>query len=150
MRYLPDTSCLVALLCSWHEHHAATLKEMNHRKRSGETVVLAAHSLVETFAVLTRIPYPYRLSEKDAWELLAANFSKSEVVALTSRQYWGVLKMCRDSGISGGQIYDAVIAQCARRAKANLLLTWNLGHFLPFRDKDLIVEQPGQGQDTDK
>ena len=148
MRYLPDTSCLVALLCSWHEHHAATLKEMNRRKRSGETVVLSAHALIETFAVLTRIPYPYRLSEKDAWELLDSNFSKSEVVALTSRQYWRVLKTCRDSRVSGGQIYDAVIAQCARRAKANLLLTWNRDHFLPFRSKDLIVAQPGEGPEA--
>src|SRR5258705_11878977 len=115
MTYLPDTSCLVALICSWHERHAATLKEMNHRNQSGYASVLAAHSLVETFAVLTRIPYPYRLSEKDTWELLNANFSKTRVVALTSTQYWAALKTCRDSGISGGQIYDAVIAACARK-----------------------------------
>ena len=25
-RFLPDTSCLVAAVCSWHEHHAATVE----------------------------------------------------------------------------------------------------------------------------
>jgi len=147
MRYLPDTSCLIALLCHWHERHAITLKEMNHRIRAGDTAVLSAHSLVESFAVLTRLPYPYRLSGRDAWELLDANFSKSELVSLTPRQYWGVLKTCRDSGISGGQIYDGVIAACARRAKAKILLTWNPDHFLPFGDQNLIVELPGGGSE---
>jgi predicted nucleic acid-binding protein len=76
MSYLPDTSCLVALLCSWHEHHETTIKEMNQRERSGDEAILGAHSLVETYSVLTRLPYPYRLSEHDAFELLAQNFSK--------------------------------------------------------------------------
>ena len=143
MTYLPDTSCLVAVLCSWHERHSTTLKEMSRRKRSGDQMVLAAHSLVETFAVLTRIPYPYRLSEKDAWELLNANFSKTRVLALNPSRYWGVLKTCRDSGISGGQIYDAVIAECARQAGSRTLLTWNREHFLSFGDEKLGIEQPG-------
>ena len=143
MIFVPDTSCLVALLCGWHEHHEATLKEMNHRKRSGQTVVLAAHSLIETYAVLTRLPYPYRLSEQDAWSLLEGNFSKTQIVELTSAQYWKVLELCCAKTISGGQVYDSVIASCARKAKAAVLLTWNRQHFVIFQDKDLVVETPG-------
>ena len=143
MTYLSDTSCLVALLCSWHEHHEATWKEMNQRKQSGETVILAAHSLIETYAVLTRLPYPYRLTEQDAWQLLDGNFSKSRIVTLTAAQHWGVLKLCSDRNISGGQIYDSVIAACARKGKAKVLLTWNREHFIPFQDKELLVERPG-------
>jgi predicted nucleic acid-binding protein len=142
MSYLPDTSCLVALLCSWHEHHETTIKEMNQRERSGDKAILGAHSLVETYSVLTRLPYPYRLSEHDAFELLAQNFSKANVVSLTSVQYWSVLKQCRDSNISGGQIYDALIAACARKGKARTLLTWNGEHFAPFQDRELIVQSP--------
>jgi predicted nucleic acid-binding protein len=140
--YLPDTSCLVALLCSWHEHHAATLREMNQRARSGDRVVLAGHSLVETFAVLTRLPYPFRLSEQDALRLLQENFAKTPVVTLTSAQYWRVLKECSEKKISGGQSYDAVIASCARKAKATVLLTWNRDHFARFQDKNLRIEAP--------
>jgi len=142
MTYLPDTSCLVALVCSWHEHHAATFKEMNQRARSGDHAVLAAHSLVETYAVLTRLPYPFRLSEQDALRLLEENFSKTQIVTLTSAQYWRVLKECNDKKISGGQTYDAVIAACARKAKAAVLLTWNHDHFATFQDKNFRIEVP--------
>ena len=143
MTYLPDTSCLVALLCSWHEHHAATLREMSKRKRNSDTLVLAGHSLVETYAVLTRLPHPFRLAEEDAWQLLDRNFAKTQIVALTSRQYWRTIQLCRDEKISGGQIYDGVITSCARKARARVLLTWNREHFLRFQGEDLIVETPG-------
>ena len=33
------------------------------------------------------------------------------------------------AGISGGAIYDALIAQCALKAKAQFLYTWNVKHF---------------------
>ncbi len=144
MFYLPDTSCLVALLCTWHEHHAPTLKEMNQRARSGDGIALAGHTLMETFAVLTRLPYPFRLSEQDAFKLLEQNFAKTSIVTLTSAQYWRVLKECIYNNISGGQTYDAVIAACARKAKASVLLTWNQKHFAAFEDKDLRVEAPGR------
>jgi predicted nucleic acid-binding protein len=142
MIYLPDTSCLVALLCSWHEHHTITLKEMNKRKQSGDELVLAAHSLIETYSVLTRSPYPFRLSEKDAYDLLEANFSGTTLITLTKPQYWDALRFCKDLGISGGQVYDALIAACAKKAKAGTLLTWNRDHFLAFQDSNLVIEQP--------
>jgi predicted nucleic acid-binding protein len=140
--YLPDTSCLVALLCSWHEHHDATLREMNQRARSGDLAILAGHSLVETFAVLTRLPYPFRLSEQDAFRLLEENFAKTPIVTLTSTQYWRVLKESTEKKISGGQIYDALIAACARKARAPVLLTWNQDHFGPFQDRNLCIKGP--------
>jgi predicted nucleic acid-binding protein len=142
MSYLPDTSCLVSLLCTWHEHHEKTLKELTKRERSGDHAILAAHSLVETYAVLTRLPYPYRLSENDAWELLEKNFSKTTIVSLTNAQYWKVLKECCSNKISGGQVYDAMIAACASKGKVRTLLTWNREHFLPFQDQHLIVQTP--------
>jgi predicted nucleic acid-binding protein len=142
MIYLPDTSCIIALLCSWHEHHDVTFKDMNRRRKAGDTLVLAAHSLMETYAVLTRLPYPYRLSEEDAGRLLEQNFSETEVITLSATQYWRVLKMCREKKISGGRTYDCVIASCAQKAKANILLTWNYEHFARFQDKDLVIETP--------
>lgn len=144
MTYLPDTSCLVALLCSWHENHAATLREMSRRRRDGDTLVVAGHSLVEAYAVLTRLPYPYRMAEEDAWQLLDRNFSKVQIVTLTSAQYWRTIQFCRNEKISGGQIYDGVIASCARKARAGVLLTWNRDHFIRFQGEDLIVDTPGK------
>src|SRR6184192_3362205 len=60
-RFLLDTSCLVAAVCSWHMHHEATAAEISRRLSRGEEPVMAAPALVEAYAVLTRLPAPHRL-----------------------------------------------------------------------------------------
>ena len=129
MRTLIDTSCIIAALCSWHEHHEATRTEVERSARAGSTLLLAAPSLIETYAVLTRLPAPHRISSQDAWTLLDANWAEVEVIALTATEYWRVLRDCRSEGISGGPAYDAVIAACARKGHADRILTWNEKHF---------------------
>jgi len=91
--------------------------------------------------VLTRLPPPHRLSGHDALVLLESNWGRVNVVTLTAPEYWRLLRECRDDGVSGGQVYDAVIAACARKARAQTLLTWNLDHFHRFRN-ELTVSAP--------
>jgi len=55
---MPDTNCMVALLLPWHEHHARAKAETERRLDDGEILVLAAHTLVEAYTVLTRLPAP--------------------------------------------------------------------------------------------
>jgi predicted nucleic acid-binding protein len=95
--------------------------------------VLAAPTLVEAYAVLTRLPPPHRLSGHDAWTLLESNWAETEAITLAASEYWRLLRGCRDEGVSGGQVFDAVIAACARKARAEMLLTWNVAHFARFR-----------------
>ena len=52
--------------------------------RAAEALVLAAHSLAETYAVLTRLPGPNRLRSRDAIALLEANWRETPVVHLTA------------------------------------------------------------------
>ena len=40
-RFLPDTSCLVAALCSWHEHHGATCADLRAAALADEKVASA-------------------------------------------------------------------------------------------------------------
>ena len=44
--------------------------------------------------------------------------------------------------MSRGQTYDVVIAACARKARANVLLTFNEKHFAPFAGDDLEIIVP--------
>lgn len=57
-RFMPDSNCLVALFAAWHEHHDRTVREIDRRLDAGEALVLAARTLVETYAVLTRLSAP--------------------------------------------------------------------------------------------
>ena len=127
-----DTSCMVAAVCSWHEHHAAAAGAIERRLAHGDRLVVPAPALVEAYAVLTRLPAPHRLSTSDAWALIDANFIKpATLVALSRMAYTKLLRQAASLAIAGGRTYDAVIAECGRRARAEVLLTFNRRHFDP-------------------
>jgi predicted nucleic acid-binding protein len=128
-RFLPDTSCLVAAVCSWHEHHPATVEELVRRARRREEMVMAAPALIETYSVLTRLPPPYRLRPADALAAMEGSWSRAAVVTLAATEIWPLLRALPDPGIADGSTYDAVIAACARKAKVDVILTWNVGDF---------------------
>ena len=131
-RFLCDTSCLVAAMCGWHEHHTRTVAELEWRARNGDELVIASHSLVETYAVLTRLPSPHRLTAATAITLLEANWGSADVIHLTAKETWRTLRKASRLGVAGGQCYDAVIASCAEKSAALTLLTWNVRHFSRF------------------
>ncbi|MGH9366529.1 MAG: PIN domain-containing protein [Thermoanaerobaculia bacterium] len=140
--YLLDTSCLVAAVCAWHSHHDVTRREIERRDAAGENLVLAAHSLAETFSVLTRLPEPHRLRPEDALALIEANWGQTRLVALAAPDYRATLRRCRDAGIGGGAVYDALIAACARKARVATLVTWDLDGFERFLEDEPAVRTP--------
>jgi predicted nucleic acid-binding protein len=140
-RFLPDTSCLVAAVCSWHEHHTPTVNELARRTRRGEGIVMAAPALVEAYAVLTRLPTPYRLRPADALAAMEGSWSHVEVAALAATEIWPLLRDLPDGGIDGGSTYDALIAACARKAAVDVILTWNVADFERVAE-DLEVRSP--------
>jgi predicted nucleic acid-binding protein len=140
--YLLDTSCLVAAVCAWHRHHDDTRREIERRDAAGEKLVLAAHSLAETFSVLTRLPEPHRLRPDDAFALIDANWGGTGLVALTGPDYRATLRRCRAVGIGGGAVYDALIAACARKARVATLVTWDLEGFERFLEDEPVVRAP--------
>jgi len=128
-RFLPDTSCLVAALCAWHEQHSATAEDLARRTKRGETLVAAGPVLVETYAVLTRLPPPHRMKPGDVLAALEGSFGGADVIALTGTETWALLKALPGPGIAGGSAYDALVAACARKAQADVILTWNRRDF---------------------
>lgn len=134
-RFLCDTSGLVAAVCSWHQHHERTRADLERRADGGEQLVLAAHSLAETYSVLTRLPTPGRLKAKDALALIEANWRDTPVEHLTARETWETLRMAERRGATGGRTYDVLIAAAALKARASIILTWNVRHFAFFADQ---------------
>jgi predicted nucleic acid-binding protein len=101
--------------------------------------VLAAHSLSETYAVLTRLPPPFRLKGADARSLLESNWARTETAHLTGAEIWRALKAAQDRGVIGGRTYDALIAFAALKAGVRTLVTWNVKNFAPFREEIEVV-----------
>jgi predicted nucleic acid-binding protein len=136
-----DTSCIVAVVCSWHEHHEVAASEVERRLERRERLVVPAPALVESYAVLTRLPPPHRLAAADAWALIEANFiTQAAVQALVASVYVDLLRGAVARDIAGGRTYDLVIGECARDAGAEVLLTFNRRHFDPPPTGVRIVE----------
>lgn len=106
--------------------------------------MLAAPSLVESYAVLSRLPPPRRLSPGEGWELLRVSFVEraAAVVALDSVAYRRLLEDAASRGVSGGGIYDAIIIGCAVAAKADAILTFNERQFRMLTPADVQVIVP--------
>lgn len=93
-------------------------------------LVVAAHSLAEAYAVLSTLPTRPRLSAADAWRLLRENVcTRARVVTLTAAEYADTLERMARAGLSGGVIYDALIARVARKAQVNKLVTLKAADF---------------------
>ena len=58
MRILFDTSTLVAAVVEGHPAHVAAFPWLQRVKDKAETGIVAAHSLAELYAILTRLPVP--------------------------------------------------------------------------------------------
>lgn len=127
MKQFLDTSVLVATFYGDHEHHEASLALFLRQKK--QTSYAAAHSLAETYSVLTGMPGKHRATPDEALLFLSDVRERLTLVTLDQKEYFGVLKSASASGISGGAVYDALIARCALKGKADAIYTWNVKHF---------------------
>lgn len=51
------------------------------------------------------------------------------LIALTGDEYADALGVSAARGVVGGGIYDAMLAQCAVRASAETIYSWNSRHY---------------------
>lgn len=127
MKQFLDTSVLVATFYGDHEHHEASFALfLRQKKQSGFT---AAHCLAEVYSVLTGMPGKDRASPEEALLFLGDVRSRLTPVALDAGEYYAVLEDAAANAISGGAIYDAMLARCAMKARADAIYTWNVKHF---------------------
>ena len=102
-----DTSVAVPLLIAGHEHHEQVAAWARDR-----TLCLTAHSLAETYAVLTRLPGDARLSAADAVRLIDENFTQP--LALSASAARTFHRECVSKAVTGGAAYDALVALATR------------------------------------
>ena len=105
---LVDTSTAIALVVEDHEAHAVALAALKGRRLG-----LAGHAWFETYSVLTRLPSGLRRSPEDALRLLNRNFPATRFLGEEGASLLG--RELARLGISGGAIYDALIAAAARQ-----------------------------------
>lgn len=110
-----DASVAIAAFASWHESHALVVEALR-----GQRTRLVAHCGLETYSVLTRLPEPHRAGSAEVVEFLRRRFPDPHLV-LPVQQYQGLVPLLADLGVTGGAVYDGLVAFSARGSGAPLL-----------------------------
>jgi len=109
-----DTSLAVAAFASWHERHEAARRTLDGGLR------LVEHCALETYSVLTRLPAPHRASGEVVREFLKTRFPLP-FLRLSAGAYREFLSALPDRAVSGGAVYDALVAATAAHHGAQLV-----------------------------
>lgn len=109
-----DTSVVVAAFASWHDGHRSAAAVLARKPR------IPAHAFIESFSVLTRLPAPHRSQPEIVEAFLEERFPRAPL-NLPGVAIRALVRAAVAERISGGAIYDALIAETAKRAGATLL-----------------------------
>lgn len=109
-----DTSIVISAFTPWHEAHEAA------RRAVTPEVVLLAHVVTETYAVLTRMPGPFRMDAQTVAEYLARQWG-GRIIAPDAELYESLPTAAATTGVMGGSTYDALVGLTAHRFGHQLL-----------------------------
>jgi len=144
MKILFDTSLIIAALVESHPMHVRAFPWLKKAKAKDFELVVASHTIAETYAVLSTLPIKPRISPSVAWRLIIENIVPiSKIVSLTPTEYSFTIKQISELGLVGGITYDALIAKVAQKSKVKRMLTLNLEHFTRvWPDGEKIISLP--------
>jgi predicted nucleic acid-binding protein len=129
-----DTSVLISAFIEMGEKPlpAEALLEAIATKRVRRALT-SWHCVLEFYAVATRLPGGLRLDPQLAGQLVGeAILRRFEVCDLPSDARRTFVDAIVHERIAGGRVYDAHIAEAARLAGAEVVVTENRRHFAPL------------------
>lgn len=113
----PDTSVLVAGFDSTHPFSAQAASALVDVKRAGR---LVAHTIAETFAVLSAPAGPYPALPEDVVAYLE-QFLEREPIGISPAAYPDAVLEMSSAGVAGGAVYDGLIGLSSSRSGAELV-----------------------------
>jgi predicted nucleic acid-binding protein len=130
MRVFCDTSVIVAGFLQAHPDHHKARPVLERVKAGVDEGFVAAHSLAEVYAVLTRLPGGHYVVPGMAWQLLHENIIKAfSIIPLGAKEYAKAIRGASESAVEGGRTYDALLLAAAAKCGVDRIYTFNLRHF---------------------
>jgi len=141
-----DTSVLLAGLVDFGPQSAPAQLLLHAVAEKRLTAAATAwHCCLEFFSVATRLPPEYRISPEDAVTLLQEEvLARLAIHDLPAVARVPMLVAAGRDRIAGGRIYDTHIAEVARAADADVVVTDNRRHFLSALRYGMRVETPSE------
>lgn len=114
---VPDTSVLIAGFDSTHPFFSEAEEALADVARGGR---LVAHTMAETFAVLSSAGGPYPALPQDVVAYLAP-FLRADPIGISPGDYPRALEELTAAGVTGGAVYDGLIGLAAREHGSELV-----------------------------
>lgn len=138
-----DTNVLIAAWASWHECHRQAHAAIAAAKSQGHTPIVASHAVKECYAVLTRLPQPWRFSPAQASALLIANAENLQLIeARPPANAVDFVRRAAQRHIGGGQTYDFDMLESLLAADVERIWTFNVRHFRAWAPTNVVVTEP--------
>ena len=122
-----DTSVIVAAFWGDHPQHQQSADLL--KTCTPTTAFCAAHSVAETYSVLTRLPVKPPIPTEQALLFIREIQDRFTVVTLTGKEYFATVERLAESGLAKSYIYDGLIMSAAAKSGADIVYTWDIGHF---------------------
>ena len=145
MKVFLDTSVLIAAFYQVHEHHHKSLEVL--LRFSKPEAGCSAHSLVEVYSRVTSMPGEMRVPAHEALLFIEDLRARLTLINLEAEEYSAMLSSAAERNVFGGAIYDCLHAECAIKAKAEALYTWNVRDFERVAAPALRVLRPTELRD---
>jgi predicted nucleic acid-binding protein len=124
-----DSSVLVPVFYADHPQHASSAKALLDASRDD---FCALRTLGEVYATLTGLPLRPRITGPEGMRIIQQIRERLTLITLSEQEYVSALELASSRAVVGAAIYDALVARCALKAGADVLLTWNVRDFTRF------------------
>jgi len=121
-----DSSVLVPVFYADHQHHESSARIFLGASKED---FCALRTLGEVYATLTGLPVRPRITGAEGVAIVKQIRERLTIVSLSESEYVSTLEAVSPT-IVGNTAYDALIARCATKAGAAILVTWNVQHFM--------------------
>ncbi len=118
-----DASILVAAVVAWHERHEVASGAVE-AALARKALIVPSPALIESYAILTRLPAQHRLAHADAFHLLRSSFNGARIAGPKTRDTWSDLRKWSVVPAGGNDVFDALVLETAIDAGAKTLLTF--------------------------
>jgi predicted nucleic acid-binding protein len=135
-----DSCILVAGVHANHPLHAVAANWLIRNIPLHELIV-THHSILEAYAILTRLPGEFRIDGIEARQLLESTIRPNMIIAkFDAASIWDYITALVNQSSTGGHSYDAFIAEILINHGIDAIATFNTKHFIRFAPQISIID----------
>ncbi len=79
---------------------------------------------------MTALPVRPLLASEQVFLIVEQIRERLTAIALDEAEYADAIRQISEQRLVSGSVYDALLLACTRKAKAEVIYTWNLNHFV--------------------